>query len=269
MRLIISILILVAASNVKAEFFDHHFAIVFIDADTEEKYGSVPLNRRLLASAIGRIADAGAKGIVLKFFLDQAKDNEGDRLLGDAFAQLPVILQARIDNSEQSPNLLPERFTLPVEAETSISGNSGWIPIPRFTTSAYDIGFVDYQGFPVSLLETYRGKTVKSLFLCSIELAIGKKAIIEPGRKTVIGSIVLKLDTLNQTSVSLESIHKINYIPFHDILEKDDWFTRVKNKVVILGYDGPKIPTIETKFGAFSAHRLYIKVLQELLRNGS
>jgi hypothetical protein len=150
-----------------------------------------------------------------------------------------------------------------------MDGNSGWIPSPRFTTTAHEICFVDYQGFPVSLLETYGGKTVKSLFLCSIELAIGKKAIIQPGRKAVVGSIILNLDPLNQTSVALKSLHPLTYIPFYDVLENDEWFDQVKDKLVILGYDGSKMPTIETELGAISAHRLYINVLRELFQDGT
>jgi len=101
-----------------ADSFDESFIIVFIDADMELSYGPVPLKRQLLANAIEKLADAGAKGIVLKFFLDQADDQS----IANALASIPVVLQARIDDREPSPNHLAARFTLTVRAKTSING---------------------------------------------------------------------------------------------------------------------------------------------------
>ena len=70
------LLLLMPDGNAQADIFEDHFAIVFIDEDTESKYGEVPLDREILAKAIGRMAEAGAKGIVIKFFLDRARDRD-------------------------------------------------------------------------------------------------------------------------------------------------------------------------------------------------
>ena len=270
MRIILlSILLLVTVSITKADDFDNQFAIVFITEKTEAKYGSVPLKRELLADAINEIAKAGAKGIVVKFFLDREKDYVGDQLLADAISGLPVILQARIDNDEVSPNILSERFTLPIKANTSIEGNSGWIPALRFSSVAYDIGFADYDGFPLPLVENYKGRIVKSLFLSAIELAIGAIAIIEPGQQATIGHVALRLNSLNQVSVDLQSLAPLQYIPFHDVLETENWVEKIKGKVVILGYDGPKIHKLKTTHGFIPAHRLYVHVLKALLQDGT
>ena len=251
-----------------ADIFDDHFAIVFIDRATESKYGDVPLDREILAKAIVRMSEAGAKGVVIKFFLDQAKDDAGDRILAEAITRLPVILQARIESNEPSSNDLPDRFTLPIEAEASIRGNDGWIPLTLFSEGAYDVAFADFDGFPAPLLETYRGKTVKSLLLSAIELALGAKAIIKPGHQVNIGQLKLKMNALNQVDVDLNSLPTLQYIPFHEVLDDASRTVQVKDKVVILAYDGPKIHSIKTKSGSVSAHKLYIHVLRALLRDG-
>ena len=69
-----------------------------------------------------------------------------------------------------------------MKARTQVSGQAGWIPLPRFCEKAAGVGFVDFSTTVVPLLETYQSRTVKSLTVCCIELATGKQAIIEPGR---------------------------------------------------------------------------------------
>ena len=64
--------------------FERDFAVVFITQATEAKHGRYPLDRALLAQAVERAADAGAKGVIIKFFLDQARTTEGDRRLAMA-----------------------------------------------------------------------------------------------------------------------------------------------------------------------------------------
>lgn len=247
-----------------ADGFDQHFATVFIDQETEKQYGPVPLDRSLLAIAINTLADAGAKGVMLKFFIDLAKDEPGDKALVKAISRIPVLLQARIDDSEPSPNPLPTRFIETQLITTSINAKSGWIPHPKFSSLAYDIGFVDYEGLAVSFFETYQGQTVKSLLLAAIELALGEKAVIEPTKQLRVGAIKFNLDNLNRVKVRLRSEPDFNYIPFHHVMQQSDWSNRVKNKVVILGYVGPKIPRIQTELGSISAHELFVRILKIL-----
>ena len=119
------------------------FAIVLIDAQSESQYGEFPLDRRLIAQAVDRLADLKAKGVILKFFFDQAKEGAGDAALARAFSRVPVLLQARIDDSEASPNPFPTRCFfagLPSRpALRAFSGSRGWIPLPLFAAGARDI----------------------------------------------------------------------------------------------------------------------------------
>jgi hypothetical protein len=168
---------------------------------------------------------------------------------------------------EPNPNELPARFTLNFAVKTALSGSSGWIPKKQFSDVAHDIGFVDFHGFPISLLERYKGQTVKSLFICSLELATGKPAVIKPTSHLEVGNIKINLGALNETEIKPTKLAEINHIPFHDILETDEWRPKVRDKVVILGYDGEKIHKIKTDHGPIPAHRLFVHVLQAMVEN--
>ncbi|MBT8447469.1 MAG: hypothetical protein KJO38_09985, partial [Gammaproteobacteria bacterium] len=203
-----------------------------------------------------------------KFFLDRAGDTASDAALAAAMQLIPVILQARIDDGEPAPHPLPSRFTLPFSAATAISGSSGWIPAPRFAAAAAGIGFADYDGLPVALLETYRERTVKSLLLASLELAMGGPADIDPGHHVTAGSWSFALDPLNRAAATPAAWPPLDYLPFHALLEDGGRADRLVGKVVILGYDGARIPMLETPLGAISAHRLFIRVLEALFEQG-
>src|SRR5436190_3757298 len=112
------------------------FAVVFIDAKTEAALGAFPYDRSIYAKGLEALAKAGARGVVLKFFIDRPKAGEGDAALAAAMGKVKVIVQARIDDSEKDANELPARFTLKVtedpaaEAASPLGGTSGWLPIP-------------------------------------------------------------------------------------------------------------------------------------------
>jgi hypothetical protein len=246
-----------------AAAFEDDFIVVFIDAQTEAKYGAFPLDRGLIADAIDELAAAKAKGVVLKFFYDQPKDAASDGRLAKSLTKLPVALQARLDETEAKPNPLPVRFTLPtINAETAVSGLSGWIPLPLLAGQAKAIGFVDFSSATVPMLETYQGQTVKSLILCSIELATGKPASITPGKSLSFGEQSLRLDSKNQITAKLPKTDALKYIPFHTLLDKSTPASALAGKVVIIGYDGSKIHSLETSLGKVKAHRLFVYSLK-------
>ena len=88
------------------------FAVVFIDARSEAALGPFPYDRDVYDKGIEALAAAKARGVVLKFFIDRPKSDEGDKALGEAMGKVKVILQARLDPEEAHPNPLPERFVL-------------------------------------------------------------------------------------------------------------------------------------------------------------
>jgi CHASE2 domain-containing sensor protein len=257
-----------SALDSSAGTFEDDFAVVFIDAATEAKHGRFPLDRALLADAIEHLAAAKSKAVVLKFFYDQPKDTTGDQRLADSLRRLPVALQARMDDTETRPNPLPARFTLPIGAQTAVGGTNGWIPLPLFCEHAKDVGFVDFVSTTVPLLETYRGQTVKSLVLCSMELATSQPSVITPGQKLIIGQKTWKLDPNNQITAKLPKSDDLQYVPFHKVLDKSVSTNAFAGKVVILAYDGLNIHTVDTTIGKVKAHRMFVYSLKSIYEQG-
>jgi hypothetical protein len=239
--------------------FRDDFAVVFIDNASEAKYGKFPLDRSVIARAIRKASNLHARGVVLKFFFDLPKPGASDSAFAEALTNLPVVLQARIDNTTVQPNPLPARFTLiGMKSQTAISGRSGWIPIPKFTANAYDVGFVDFSSTNVPLLESYQDHTVKSLVLCCIELATGNRAVIEPGQKVKFGKCALQLNASNYVQAKLPIKDNLAYIPFDKFLDGNIPASLIQNKVVIIGYDGSQIQSFSTAIGKIRAHRLFV-----------
>jgi len=248
--------------------FDNRFAIILIDSETERQYGDFPLDRRLIAQGIDRLADMQAKGVVLKFFFDLPKEADTDAALAKAMGRLPTILQARIDDSELHANFLPDRFFFK-EAQSgevhAFSGRSGWIPLPIFSANARDIGFVDLSTpGQTDIVEKYQGKTVRSLALCCLELAFDSNSRIVAGKSLKLGGKSIPLDSENRVPVHFPATNRLEYLKFHDLLAKKIDPHKVKGRVVILGYDGKKIPKIESPLGAIGAHRYFIYALMDL-----
>jgi hypothetical protein len=178
-------------------------------------------------------------------------------------AALPVVLQARIDEAEGTATALPARFAVSLGgASTAISGERGWLPLPRFAEKAYDIGFVDFVPPHVQLLETYQRRTVKSLLLCAIELAIGKRAQIAPGREIRFGQAVIRVDGQNQIPIAIKPGDSFAYVPFHSLLDGVIAPGKFTGKVVLLGYDGPNIGMVDTAVGRVSVHRLFVHLVK-------
>jgi CHASE2 domain-containing sensor protein len=268
---VIGLLMLVAvvgtveSSTLCGASFRDDFAVVLIDAASEARFGPFPFDRAVLARAIRKAGDVGAKGVVMKFFFDQSKEEAGDLALASALTNLPVLLQACLDEKEAHPNPLPDRFTFPgIQAQTEVSGQSGWIPLPLFSAQARDVGFVDFGSVQVPLLETYQSRTVKSLVVCCIELATGTRAVVSANGWMMFGANGLHMDGRLCVTAKLPAKDDLAYIPFDEFLAGGMPASRFKGKVVIIGYDGPHIPSISTSIGPVSTHRFFVYVLQSI-----
>jgi hypothetical protein len=66
--------------------------------------------------------------------------------------------------------------------------------------------------------------------------------------------------------IEFPTTNSLNYIPLHEVLGDADksWQAKVRQSVVILGYDGTNIHSIETSIGALGAHRFFICSLLSL-----
>jgi len=242
------------------------FTVVMIDAKTERELGKFPYDRSIYARAIEHAAKLGARGVVLKLFIDRPKTAAGDKALADAMRKTKVILQARLNDAEPEDNPLPERFQLDLEASANhpISAREGWMPLPAFSAAAHDIGFSEYTDLrAMPVVERFRDKYVKSLFTCCLELATGKRAQIVPGKSMKLDNKSLSLNDRDEAPVKLPESDALQYTPLVDFLNGTGG-QDVKDKLVILAYDGDRQPPVETPIGMISGHRLFCYFLFSL-----
>jgi len=249
-----------------ARDFSRDFAVVFATEKTEARFGKIPLDRAVIASAIESAARYEAKGVVVKFFFDQPRSTEGDNQLVQSLSMIPVILQARIDDTQQKPNELPVRFTLGrTNYITTVQGSSGWIPLPALAEKSHAVCFTDFNSSPIPILETYRGDTVKALLLCSVEMALGQEASFRSDSEVKVGDFVIPLGRQNQVSLSIQAGAKLPFFQFEDLIDGTLPKNALKGRVVILGYDGPNIPTVVTPTGNVGSHRAFVLYLKALM----
>ncbi len=241
------------------------FVAVFIDAATEAKLGKFPIDRTYYAKAAIALKEAHAKGIVLKYFFDLPR--KGDDELALAMKGIPTILQARIDNEEPASKTLAAKFFRPTQGKQSalITGKRGWIPMPMLQQEAHGVGFVDSrQGQPLNypVFESYQGKTVPSLVLLTVEMAVNEKASAELGQNLKFSQRSLALSYQSEFTIKGKSTMKV--YSFNELLDKSIPSDELKDKVVILGYSGSKTQTFQTALGPLGVHDLFLSAVEDL-----
>lgn len=245
------------------------FALVMIDEASEAKYGGFPVDRALIAQAIDKLAAAGVRGVVLKFFYDAPSNAASDAALASALSKTKVILQARIDDTESKPNRLPERFVLAVPAgPVAVSGVSGWLPIPVLSNRAHNVGFVDITTVDrVPAFERLGERSYPSLTVAAISLALGDTALtIQPGKQIRLGNKTVSLDAQSQIMLSATTFRNADdtaYFSFADVVEGKVAPQALRGKVVVIGYQGSKMPTVRTNAGATKLHVAFWLGLQD------
>jgi CHASE2 domain-containing sensor protein len=236
--------------------------VVFIDAATEKALGEFPYDRRIYARGIEVLARAGARGVVLKFFIDRPKSVEGDAALAEAMKKTKVILQARLDPDEPRPNPFPVHFYLkeaPFGTARPIAGQAGWLPLPTLAERAHDIGFLDSTDSVerVPLVERYGKGYVKSLYTAALELALDASAKFDPSGAMRIGARKIRFDEQCMTRVGLPKHDALRAHSFLDLLNGKIDGAEFKDRVVIVGYDGAKMEENLTAIGKVKGHRLF------------
>ncbi len=241
-------LLFAAATLARAE---SAFVAVFIDAKSEARLGAFPPDRSQYANALIEFEKLGAKGVVMKFFLDMPK-GAGDGTLAIAMARLPVVLQARCDDTEAKPNLLDSRFSTAATSQMvfGMACKSGWIPLPILQKSAADICFIDQPAVDVvPLLERYQDRAVKSLYGCALAMA---------------GKAMPAADRSGSLKVDLRKSPSYEVISLLDVLDGKVDRARIAGKVVVLGYEGKLAAMFDTPIGRLSAHHGFMANLLAL-----
>ena len=246
----------------------HDFVAVFFDDDSaKELHVDAPLPRDLVAQVITKLHEAGARGLVLKWFVDLPRDKQQDEALAKALCLMPTTLQA-CHKADGSTNALPERFRIQqtddLELKEVMSSDRGYLPLPIFSKCARGVGFVDLaveRTDSIPLVEGYQDNLVKSLYVTALELELREPAVYKKDR-IIFGAKTLSFDSLGEHPI--KALPKLDYVPFHRVLNGSVSLEQFKDKVIILGYDGRHIHSIKTKWGEIKAHRLLVQSLLAL-----
>lgn len=238
------------------------FQAVFVTDEDAAKLGGFPLPRRHLAEALYAAKRAGAQAVILKFFLDTpGKIPKDDAALVEAIKHcgLKVVLQARLDETENKSNPLAAKFIrsdLP-SLDGTFNGNNGWLPLPIIADGAYAVAFIDGLN-PVPVVEMYRGHPMPSLFLVALELALGK-ASWTPTTMTLNGvTLPMRGGKIDMPHPTKDVFHSFSLSALLDGKTEG----ALKGAIVVIGYDGRNMHTFPTPIGAVKAHRLFFYELE-------
>jgi len=241
------------------------FIAVFVDDATERALGPFPYDRSKYVEAFSALREAKAKAVVFKFFMDQPKPGAGDDELSAEIKKMPVLLQARIDPSELHPNPLPVSFGCGSQVEGDphhlLSGQSGRIPLEKFSESCAGIGFVDKASkkdiLNIPMVLKYKDTVFPSLELAALEQVFGESATIFLGDKMTLSGHSLAVDASGQIHAKLPAKDQIDSISFIDVITGTFDKKRVAGKIVILGFDAKETPVLATLLGPLRIHRLF------------
>ncbi len=114
------------------------------------------------------------------------------------------------------------------------------------------------------MIETYGGSLVKSLILCAIELASGTRASFSEEGALIVADAAVPADNLFRLSVPIVDRQPLNEVKLHDLLDGRVAASSLKDKVVILAYDGPRIGLLDSGYGTVGAHRLFVLLLRDI-----
>ncbi len=240
-----------------------------IDQKTEAALGQFPYDRGVLAAAVQRSTELGARGVVIKFFMPDPRSENGDRALAAAMKRTKVLLQAGGSFDDPGPNQFPARFKWrqvgPSGNPRAINASMG-APLPLFSAAAYDIGFVEMNSITrTPIIEHADGFYAKSLWTECLELALDAKAEITPGKSVKFGNRKLAIGELNQVDIEYPQKDAIEYISLVDYLHDRRPRPEVKDRVVILGIDiAQAAPPRDTPLGPLGPHRIFYYALLSL-----
>lgn len=253
------------AQGAKGAFAGGPFVFVAYDAKTEAELGAFPPSRAVYADMVQTLRAAGARAVVFKYFLDQAKDGPGDPLLAESFKGVDVFLQARIDDGEKKPNELDERWAIALDKTPKrlLSGKSGWLPLPDLARGARGVGFVDLRDAQAApMYERYRGKVYPSLVLSVMrylfpDLELQGEALRRGGRS-------VSLNEYGEAAVSYPARDDLRSLSYVDVVRKRVPVADLAGRIVVVGYEGPAVDMLETPIGKLSAHRVFCYFLASL-----
>lgn len=246
--------------------------VVFVDYDmaTAKVHGDLP-SRAQMAQLLTALHGAGAKAVILKFFLDGPGKEPDNTQLTDAIGKGRTLLQATINKAPPTSRDLPARFRHAGKPPftTAIRGDEGWLPLNRFSEKAARVCFADVRSpEQVPMLEEFGGHPVPSLYACLLAELTGKEMVLTPGAAS-FGAWRLPLNAQGEANLDLNASATGARVSATRIFAGSDWRPLVRNKVAVLMYTGPRSPTVVFRDRQEKVHDLFAAQIVALQRSMS
>lgn len=218
--------------------------MVIDDASTNE-FGTMPVDRSLIADAIFALKDAGAKAVAIKFFYDVEKPS--DVKLVEAMKEIPVLLQYSLDPSGTAAT--PRgRKELKFGGSSILDGQATLMPNAFLREHMADMGFVnehyDDKADGVVVIGQSPEGPVASLQLEILEYVLDERAEVR-GNELWLHGRHYALDTRGRVSCNFLDIGRPKRISIMDVLRRKVPADDVKGKVVVIGYARKDSPVKE------------------------
>ncbi len=243
--------------------------VVFVDYDraTAKSHGDFP-SRAQLAEITAALHSAGAKAVVLKFFLDGPGKEPDNTQLTDAIGKGRTVLQATISREPPTSRDLPTRFRHLGKPpfEPAIRGDEGWLPLARFSDKAARVCFADVR-LPerAPMLEVFGGHPVPSLYACLLAEVWGSEMSFAPGAAG-FGKARLPINALGEVGIQIDLKHAGARMSALRLFAGKDWQPSVRGKVAVLMYTGSRSPTFDFKGKQEKVHDLFAAQVVALLK---
>ncbi len=211
-------------------------------------FGDFPFSRAISATVIHRLAQAGARSIVYKFFVDEPRD--ADAQLATALARIPSFLQIDLADVVEGPD--------------GLMHGSAVGPNSRLAPAAAGFGFVHQRaagaGESIEVQAQVNGRTVQSLSLLAAQELVRAKAVITPSELR-LGPRRFVLDGKGQA----RCFHAQQPVPeghsFRSVVDGSRRFlARFRDKVVVIGHMASNTPRLAVGQGReLPVHAIFLQ----------
>lgn len=261
-------LITIANCAIAQVSFENEIVIVNFDDQSATALSSGP-NRAIFSAVIDKLRDAGAKAIVLKYFLDTPTNEKNDSLLETSLKSSRVLLQATINDAPPVSKTLNSKFEFSGtirDVKPRVSGLEGWLPLERYQQYAAQVCFVDVPDLhAIPLLEIFNGKAVKSLYACILEEVLGHKLDFVGPDYASFGEARVPVNRYGEVPVTLSDLGFPKYISVASLIKSNHHGDSLRNKIVVISYSGARSPTVEVDGKPVIVHQVFLAGLRELL----
>ena len=243
---------------------------IALDDASVASVGRFPVDREVYARAIRKARELGARGLALKFFIDQPSNPRSDRALAQAVASFPVLMQF---SSTSSPSRAPRaarRLDWDLSATREPLRMTGALaPLPALASHAAGLGFVESRSDGLANTVEVAGllgsEPVASLQLAIAELALGHRAVVR-GNRLRIGSKDMDLDEKGRVACPVLAGPEPRMHGIGELLAGTIPRREIRGKVVVLGYARSDSPTIEVAGRALPIHAFFYRDVACLVR---